>query len=379
MANFRNGNLVQGQTLGATFITVMLSSNNQVISTGANQAVLLQSNSTDASSRRFIIQSSTITGQQISIIFESVPYFACELLHTPGVGNVRITKLWEPIQYDCITLTWDGQFWVEVSRSNVSGGDSPFNPVITSPSDAQVLIYKTSSTDWENQSISGDATITNAGVLTIGTGAVTSSKIANATIVAADISASAAIAYSQLAPLPSADILVGSAGNVATAATVTGAITMSNTGVTSLSTEYSSPVFIVRGSISSSQILSLSGTPVTILSGVTGFTYIIDSVTIFLIPVTTQYSAGSSINIQTGGATVLQIGSQLLTANSNGAFFARTSYYDIPGFGTTADQFGFNLTPYVGGAITVNVDGANFTLGDTSISYYIYYRMQQLF
>jgi hypothetical protein len=46
--------------------------------------------------------------------------------------------------------------------------------------------------------MSGDATIDNAGVLTIGTGAVTSAKILDGTIVDADINASAAIAYSKL-------------------------------------------------------------------------------------------------------------------------------------------------------------------------------------
>jgi hypothetical protein len=45
------------------------------------------------------------------------------------------------------------------------------------------------------------------------------------------ISGSAAIAFSKLAALPSADILVGSAGNVATAVAMSGDATISNTGV----------------------------------------------------------------------------------------------------------------------------------------------------
>lgn len=71
---------------------------------------------------------------------------------------------------------------------------------------------------------SGDITLTNAGVFGIAAGV----------IVNADINASAAIAYSKLAALPSADILVGSAGNVATAVAVTGDIAITNTGVTSI-------------------------------------------------------------------------------------------------------------------------------------------------
>ena len=58
---------------------------------------------------------------------------------------------------------------------------------------------------------------------------VLSGSIANA-----DINASAAIAFSKLASLTSANILVGSSGNVATSVAVTGDITISNAGVTAI-------------------------------------------------------------------------------------------------------------------------------------------------
>lgn len=71
---------------------------------------------------------------------------------------------------------------------------------------------------------SGDITLTNAGVFGIAAGA----------IVNADVNASAAIAYSKLAALPSAQILVGSAGNVPTAVAMSGDVVITNTGVTSI-------------------------------------------------------------------------------------------------------------------------------------------------
>ncbi len=71
---------------------------------------------------------------------------------------------------------------------------------------------------------SGDITLTNAGVFGIAAGV----------IVNADINASAAIAFSKLATLTSANILVGSAGNVATSVSMTGDIAITNTGVTSI-------------------------------------------------------------------------------------------------------------------------------------------------
>ena len=77
---------------------------------------------------------------------------------------------------------------------------------------------------------------TTGTVVTTGdTGTVTSTMIADGTIVNADINASAAIAYSKLAALTSANILVGNASNVATSTAVTGDVTISNAGVTAIS------------------------------------------------------------------------------------------------------------------------------------------------
>jgi hypothetical protein len=70
----------------------------------------------------------------------------------------------------------------------------------------------------------GDVTISNTGVTSIAAGA----------IVNADINASAAIDYSKLAALTSGQIIVGSVANVPTARAVTGDVTISNTGVTSI-------------------------------------------------------------------------------------------------------------------------------------------------
>lgn len=72
--------------------------------------------------------------------------------------------------------------------------------------------------------VTGDVTITNAGVTAIAAGA----------IINADVSASAAIAFSKLASLSSGAMLVGNSSNVATAVTMSGDVTISNTGVASI-------------------------------------------------------------------------------------------------------------------------------------------------
>ena len=72
--------------------------------------------------------------------------------------------------------------------------------------------------------MTGDVTISNAGV----------TSIAADSIVNADINTSAAIAFSKLAPLTSAHILVGNSSNVAASVAVTGDVTISNAGVTAI-------------------------------------------------------------------------------------------------------------------------------------------------
>lgn len=72
--------------------------------------------------------------------------------------------------------------------------------------------------------MSGDATIIASGALTIANSAINNAKV----------DAAAAIDFSKLAALPSAQILVGSAGNVATAVAMSGDTTISNAGAVTL-------------------------------------------------------------------------------------------------------------------------------------------------
>jgi hypothetical protein len=77
---------------------------------------------------------------------------------------------------------------------------------------------------------------------------VLSGSIANA-----DINASAAIAFSKLATLSSANILVGSSGNVATSVAVTGDVTISNAGVTAIAAGV-----VVNADVSASAAIAFS-------------------------------------------------------------------------------------------------------------------------
>ena len=75
----------------------------------------------------------------------------------------------------------------------------------------------------------------------------------NASIVNADINASAAIAYSKLATLTSGNILVGNSSNVATSVAMSGDVTITNAGVAAIASNV-----IVDGDISASAEIAVS-------------------------------------------------------------------------------------------------------------------------
>lgn len=66
------------------------------------------------------------------------------------------------------------------------------------------------------------------------TGVITSTMIADGTIVNGDINASAGIAYSKLAALSAGRLIVGNASNVPTAVDITGDVTINSSGVTAI-------------------------------------------------------------------------------------------------------------------------------------------------
>lgn len=82
---------------------------------------------------------------------------------------------------------------------------------------------------------------------------VTSADIVDGTIVNADINASAAIAFSKLATLSAGTFLVGNGSNIATPATPTGDVTFDTSGVFNIS-----PLTILNGDINGSAAIGLS-------------------------------------------------------------------------------------------------------------------------
>lgn len=146
--------------------------------------------------------------------------------------------------YDMIfAICSDGEVWLKVSAINPivtvidyaeilpgsivnadinAAAAIAFSKLAALPS-AQILIGSAGNVPTAT-AVTGDIGITNGGVTSITAGAV----------VDADINAAAAIAFSKLEALPSAEIIVGSAGNVPTAVAMTGDIAIDNAGVTTI-------------------------------------------------------------------------------------------------------------------------------------------------
>lgn len=138
--------------------------------------------------------------------------------------------------------------WYQVSHSGANWSlVIGSNEVIALPN-GQILVGNASNIATA-VAMSGDVTINNAGVTAIGAGV----------IVNADINASAAIAFSKLATLASGNLLVGSAGGVATSVAMSGDATIIASGA----------LTIAANAITTAKILDANVTLAKLAAGIT--------------------------------------------------------------------------------------------------------------
>lgn len=207
MANFRSGSLVQGQPLGMAYKEVLLSANGQNILVDGISLIRLSSSLSVVATSLFTLESSSLVGQSLMIVFEGGAANTAQLADS---GNCKLEGPWKPAQYESITLVNDGFFWIEQARALTASSIS-FNPFITAPVSGNVLLYDSVDARWENQAVSGDITMSSAGVAEIGSGV----------IVNADINDSAAVAFSKLAAVTGSRALESDAMGFVSASAVT--------------------------------------------------------------------------------------------------------------------------------------------------------------
>ncbi len=215
--------------------------------------------------------------------------------------------------------------------------------------------------------VTGDVTISNTGVTSIASGAV----------VNADINASAAIAHSKLASMSSGNILVGSSGSVPTSVAVTGDVTISNAGLTTIANDA-----VTFGKMQPVSGFSIVGKPTTgsgdiaeigsssfMLEASTGFLRQADAAaarsTLGLGTLATQ----SSVSEATGGTgqTSYTIGDILYasgtTALSKLAGVATGNALISGGIGVAPSYGKIGLTTHVSGVLPIANGGTNSSTG----------------
>ena len=113
--NYRGGNLLQGSPMPRVDFAKILTADDQVLNPNKGTLCDLQSDNTTATNRTFTILDGKFKGQGIILNFVAGSSYTCDL---QSAGNVSLSEAWQPLQYECIELMWNGtDLWVEVNRS----------------------------------------------------------------------------------------------------------------------------------------------------------------------------------------------------------------------------------------------------------------------
>ena len=214
MSNFRDGYFERGAPAGGLMGTAVLAADNQAVSLDGISQLQITSDNTTATNRTFTLSPGTLLGQKVTLIMESGASTKCELANS---GNVKLTAAWTPTQYQALRLEWDGTYWIEEGRSNVT------LPATTALTSGQIFVGDGSNLA-ADVAVTGDISIDNTGLTAIATGV----------IVNADVKSDAAIALSKLAAMTSGYVLVGSAATVPTAVALAGDVTVVAAGTTTI-------------------------------------------------------------------------------------------------------------------------------------------------
>lgn len=202
------------------------------------------------------------------------------------------------------------------------------------------------------------------------TAQITGASIADGTIANADISTTAAIAFSKFAALTSGQILVGNGSNVPAAVAVSGDITISNAGVTAIGNDkvlstMMSPLVAryVKVAITSQNILDMNGAPVTVIASPgAGKSILVHDLVFTMTRTGTAYANGGAISFEyaTGQDVVATIAATVVTGAAGTTVSRRipVDYSDVAAADTQDDVLRItNATaPFITGTGTAVVE-----------------------
>lgn len=349
MQNFRSANLVTGSPVGAVDTTVTLTADNQFVMTQGLSLIRLYSDNTTAANRTFTIQSgynSTVDpggNNLLTIVFEAGSSYTCQLANS---GNVKLAAAWEPLQYQSLVLRWDGTYWIEVGRA-------PSSTIASALTAAHIFVGNASNVATD-VAVTGDITMSNAGLVGISTGV----------IVNADVNAAAAIDFSKLGALTSGNILVGSAGTVPTSVAMSGDATIVASGAVTVA-----PAIYKSTSVSLTQanIVAMGVTPVELLpAAAAGTAYIIDEIEFLHTYSTSAYTGGGDVQIQydSGAVAIVLYNDTIVTAASSSHTVIQPTIYDLNA--STGSAEGFATAGAVAKSVTITNAGGAFAAGNAA-------------
>lgn len=153
---------------GKSFKEFLLDADDKVINPNDVNLILLKSDNATATNRTFTILDGQNVGQVLILSFQSGSSYTCDLQNS---GNMKLVGAWQPLQYELLSLVWDGTFWQEQTRSlvEIAGG------ALTS---GQILVGNSSGVATD-VAMSGDVAIDNTGATTIQAGSVEASMISD--------------------------------------------------------------------------------------------------------------------------------------------------------------------------------------------------------
>lgn len=181
------------------------------------------------------------------------------------------------------------------------------------------------------------------------------------------------------AALTSAHLFIGNASNIATDTAVTGDISLSNTGVATLS----SAIYVdLVGALTQAQILTLNSVPVTLLAAsAAGTAYVIDEMEVFHSYSTAAYTGGGDLSLRYGAAgdAILDFDSTLITATSSFHGESKPTLYNLDASTGTAKS-GYDLAGATAKALVLNAASADFGAGNAAnvLKYRIRYHLVTL-
>ena len=214
-------------------------------------------------------------------------------------GNLTVSGTTTSVNTETVTIDDN----IIVLNNNATGEPSENAGIeIERGSSTNVAIRWNETNDqWE---LTNDGTTYGNVITTADSGTVTSTMIADGTIVNADINASAGIALSKLANITAGQVLLGDASNVPTATALSGDVTVNSSGVTAIGSGV-----IVNEDISSSAAIEIGKiADVTIDTKTSNYTLVLTDKNKFI---EMNLSGTNTVSVPTNASVAFPIGSQI--------------------------------------------------------------------